>query len=118
MELGTIFTLDEYDEAYKFVSENGYTIEEIEPKGDERQFKIVEVSTPDLSYSEKRALEYPSIQDQLDMLYWDKVNGTNNWQETIADIKAKYPKEVEEEAQQPQEIAEEYPYTESIDIVD
>lgn len=48
---------------------------------------------PEKSYSEKRALEYPSIQDQLDMLYWDKVNGTNNWQETIADIKAKYPKE-------------------------
>lgn len=48
---------------------------------------------PEKSYSEKRALEYPSIQEQLDMLYWDKVNGTNNWQETIADIKAKYPKE-------------------------
>lgn len=92
MELGTIFTLNEYDEAYKFVSENGYTIEEIESEG-ERQFKIIEVLTPVLSYAEKRALEYPSIQEQLDMMYWDKVNGTNNWQETIADIKAKYPKE-------------------------
>ena len=27
------------------------------------------------------------------MLYWDKVNGTNTWQEKIAEIKAKYPKE-------------------------
>lgn len=43
MKLGTIFTLNEYDEAYKFVEENGYTIEEIEPKGEERQFKIVEI---------------------------------------------------------------------------
>lgn len=46
MELGTIFTLDKYDEAYKFVEENGYTIEEIEPKSDERQFKIVEIPQP------------------------------------------------------------------------
>lgn len=46
MKLGTIFTLNEYDEAYKFVEENGYTIEEIEPKGDERQFKIVEIPQP------------------------------------------------------------------------
>ena len=45
------------------------------------------------SYSEKRAKEYPSIADQLDMIYWDKVNGTDKWQETIAEIKAKYPKE-------------------------
>ena len=43
MKLGTIFTLNKYGEAYKFVEENGYTIEEIEPKGEERQFKIVEI---------------------------------------------------------------------------
>lgn len=46
MELGTVFTLDNYDEAYLYVSENGYTIEEIEPKGEERQFKIVEIPQP------------------------------------------------------------------------
>lgn len=46
MELGTIFTLEEYDEAYKFVEENGYTIEEIEPKDNERQFKIIEIPEP------------------------------------------------------------------------
>lgn len=45
------------------------------------------------SYAEKRRDEYPQIADQLDMLYWDKVNGTTIWQDTIAAIKAKYPKE-------------------------
>jgi len=44
------------------------------------------------SYTEKRVAEYPSIGDQLDMLYWDKVNSTETWRETIAKIKAKYPK--------------------------
>ena len=45
-ELGTIFTLDNYEGAYNYVMENGYTIEEIEPKGEERQFKIVEIPQP------------------------------------------------------------------------
>ena len=48
---------------------------------------------PEPTYAEKRAMEYPSIQDQLDMIYWDKVNGTENWTTAIAEIKAKYPKE-------------------------
>lgn len=48
---------------------------------------------PEKSYIEKRVAAYPSIPDQLDMIYWDKVNGTNLWQQKIAEIKAKYPKE-------------------------
>lgn len=44
------------------------------------------------SYKEKRAAEYPAVEDQLDMIYWDKVNNTNKWVETIGAIKAKYPK--------------------------
>ncbi|MBQ9035365.1 MAG: hypothetical protein IJ099_05330 [Alphaproteobacteria bacterium] len=47
----------------------------------------------EMSYVEKRIAEYPSITDQLDMIYWDKVNNTNLWAEKIAEIKAKYPKE-------------------------
>ena len=47
---------------------------------------------PEKSYVEKRQATYPSFGDQLDMIYWDKVNGTNLWQEKIAEIKAKYPK--------------------------
>lgn len=45
-ELGTIFTLDNYPAGYKFATDNGYTIEEIEPKGEERQFMIVEFYQP------------------------------------------------------------------------
>lgn len=40
-----------------------------------------------------RLAEYPSLEDQLDMLYWDKVKGTNVWFNTINQIKKKYPKE-------------------------
>jgi hypothetical protein len=43
-------------------------------------------------YQRDRAKDYPSIQDQLDMQYWDKINGTNKWQEAINAVKQKYPK--------------------------
>ena len=43
-------------------------------------------------YQRNRAKEYPSIQEQLDLQYWDKINGTDNWQSAINAVKAKYPK--------------------------
>ncbi|MBQ7413314.1 MAG: hypothetical protein IJV07_03455 [Alphaproteobacteria bacterium] len=47
---------------------------------------------PAKSYTEKRLAEYPALGEQLDMIYWDKVNGTNLWQQKITEIKTKYPK--------------------------
>jgi len=44
-------------------------------------------------YKYNRANEYPSIVDQLDMQYWDKVNGTTTWQDAIAKVKSDNPKE-------------------------
>ena len=46
-------------------------------------------------YKIDRVNEYPSIQDQLDMQYWDKINSTNTWQDAINAVKTKYPKETE-----------------------
>ena len=43
-------------------------------------------------YQRDRATAYPSIQEQLDMQYWDKVNGTTNWKDAIAKVKADNPK--------------------------
>tara|TARA_B100000035_G_C21017246_1_gene562501 strand:+ start:1679 stop:1993 length:315 start_codon:yes stop_codon:yes gene_type:complete len=61
---------------------------------------IAEGNTPEAAdvpseptYAELRAEAYPSIEDQLDMQYWDKVNGTNHWQQSITTVKATYPKE-------------------------
>ena len=41
-------------------------------------------------YQRKRAAEYPSIEDQLDDIYH---NGIDGWKATIKAIKDKYPKE-------------------------
>jgi len=36
--------------------------------------------------------QYPSIKEQLDMQYWDAVNGTTTWKDAIAQVKADNPK--------------------------
>jgi hypothetical protein len=43
-------------------------------------------------YQRDRAKDYPTLADQLDMQYWDKINGTNKWQQAINAVKQKYPK--------------------------
>ena len=40
----------------------------------------------------QRDRQYPSIQDQLDMQYWDSVNGTTTWKDAIAKVKTDIPK--------------------------
>ena len=44
------------------------------------------------AYKKLRATEYPSVQDQLDMQYWDSVNGTTTWATAIAKVKTDNPK--------------------------
>lgn len=43
-------------------------------------------------YKQARLLAYPSISDQLDMIYWDKVNDTTVWKDAIAKVKSDNPK--------------------------
>lgn len=43
-------------------------------------------------YKVQRASAYPSIQEQLDMQYWDAINGTTTWQDAINAVKQQYPK--------------------------
>tara|TARA_S200002703_G_C3723774_1_gene222355 strand:- start:18 stop:302 length:285 start_codon:yes stop_codon:yes gene_type:complete len=44
-------------------------------------------------YKYDRKSEYPSIEEQLDMQYWDNVNGTTTWKDAIAKVKSDNPKE-------------------------
>ena len=47
--------------------------------------------SPD-QYARDRRSEYPDIGEQLDMQYWDAVNGTTTWKDAIAQVKADNPK--------------------------
>ena len=68
---------------------------------DEYEAKILEWATNkntlDLDeeangYKVARQSAYASIQDQLDMQYWDSVNGTTTWKDHIAQVKSDNPK--------------------------
>ena len=43
-------------------------------------------------YKTARQEAYASIQDQLDMQYWDSVNDTTTWADHIAQVKSDNPK--------------------------
>jgi len=43
-------------------------------------------------YIQARQEAYGSVQDQLDMQYWDGVNGTTTWADHIAQVKSVNPK--------------------------
>jgi len=66
----------------------------VKPTKQELENKIQELITEYNSkqYQRDRAVDYPSLADQLDMQYWDKINGTNKWQQAINAVKQKYPK--------------------------
>ena len=43
-------------------------------------------------YIQARQEAYGSITDQLDMQYWDAVNGTTTWKDHVAQVKSDNPK--------------------------
>lgn len=43
-------------------------------------------------YIQARQEAYGSVQDQLDMQYWDEVNTTTVWKDHVAKVKADNPK--------------------------
>ena len=59
----------------------------IMPTEEEVNAKIAE-----LQVIEDRKLAYGSVADQLDMQYWDGVNGTTTWADHIAQVKSDNPK--------------------------
>jgi len=67
------FTDDDYDQAITDLANS---------KWNDQQF----------GYIQARQEAYGSIADQLDMQYWDSVNGTTTWKDHIAKVKSDNPK--------------------------
>lgn len=67
-----------------------YSAEEKATKQAEKAAREAELAAT--QYQRDRAMAYPSLAEQMDMQYWDKINGTTTWQDAIAVVKAKYPK--------------------------
>jgi hypothetical protein len=45
-----------------------------------------------LTYADRRKAAYAPMAQQLDMQYWDDINGTTTWRDHIAEVKARFPK--------------------------
>ena len=71
-----------------------YNPESGEPRLDPRNAAQKAQDTQE-RYKRRRLREYPTVRKQLDMMYWDAVNGTTTWVDKITQIKDKYPKPVE-----------------------
>jgi len=67
------FTDDDYDQAITDLANS---------KWQEQEF----------GYIQARQEAYGSIADQLDMQYWDAVNGTTTWKDHVAQVKSDNPK--------------------------
>ena len=82
----------------------GYTMDDVEwrspdiPKPTQEELdiamkQVIYDQTRLNTWLPQRVSAYPTLDKQLDMLYWDQVNGTTIWKDTIASIKEQYPKD-------------------------
>ena len=62
----------------------------VKPTEQEINDKIAEYDSQ--AYARARAEAYASIADQLDMQYWDSVNGSRTWLDHIEAVKEAHPK--------------------------
>ena len=44
------------------------------------------------TYADDRKDAYPSVGDQLDMMYHDQIDGTTTWKDAIESVKTQFPK--------------------------
>ena len=113
MEIGTIFTLEEYAEAYAYAIENGCKIEEIEPKDGVRQYQIVAIPEPTVEEKNEfiRATRADLYTKLIDPLHAEKQRKVilEEWTE---ELEAEYIADVKRLSEQ---IKAENPYIEKLD---
>ena len=67
-----------------------------EPQPSEAELSAAEPVADSIDAAEAviqaRRVAYGSMGDQLDMMYWDQVNGTNIWFDHVAQVKTDNPK--------------------------
>ena len=68
------------------------TLSDEEEKTRSEEVKKHKEERAKIKYARDRGYAYPHIQEQLDMIYWDKKNGTKNWEKAIDKVKTDHPK--------------------------
>ena len=70
-----------------------FSVEE-EAEADARDVKRATRQALDIAtqYKDDRRKAYGAIGDELDMVYWDQINGTTTFKDHVASVKAAHPK--------------------------
>lgn len=93
MQIGDIITEKDYTPAAIWANQNNATLLDM----NDGTYQLIEIEKLKLSYKEKRAINYPQIREQLDMLWHaidnDTVNKTSLFYKALKEVKDKYPKE-------------------------
>ena len=82
---------DEFDSSLIYYLEDG----EVKTKsGDtaERRKGVEEAKKEQAKTQYQRDRIYATWQEQMDMQYWDQVNGTTTWKDAVAKVKSDNPK--------------------------
>jgi len=71
--------------------------EQTQPTDEEIQTEITRLQNDYAAtqYARDRASAYKPLTEQLDMQYWDRVNGTDTWKQHIDAVKTAHPKPTE-----------------------
>jgi len=87
-KIGQVFDKPYPPQAADWCNANDAHIEQV----DKTYVIVKNPPPPEPTYVDLRLAEYPSVGDQLDMMYHDKVDGTDTWEQAIKQVKEKYPK--------------------------
>ena len=79
------------EDAEVAVDSNGNPVEINQPLVDAEVARL-QAEYDSKAYSRARAEAYAPIADQLDMQYWDSVNGSRTWLDHIEAVKEAHPK--------------------------
>ena len=73
---------------------NGASADDIEEKVvSTAEYKVLlTAAQPEKTYKDKRREAFAPWGDQLDMQYWDAVNGTSTWRDHVSSVKTAHPK--------------------------
>lgn len=86
MELNKIFKSEQYDEAYAFIQDKDYTIQEIYPDSEgNKQFKIIE--TPKLSKEEELEFNLYLLRNRRQNECFTVINRGQLWYNTLTEEK-------------------------------
>ena len=84
----TVVTINGDAEAW----DNDGNVVELDESLIKTEFDKLQADYDAKEYQRTRAKSFPRLEEQLDMQYWDSVNGTTKWRDAVALVKSENPK--------------------------